>query len=255
MTGESSRIDRLRTLTERLGYRAYDGVTRVNYDRELLARRNRTPAGSFACYELLPRHRRDAMLAEVNDVCDESAVLYDIGASVGIYALGVTSDAPKRQIIAFEPSPPIVDRMRTNVRLNDRADRIDVLACGLGDETATRPLYVSTYPELSGFDRESATRWGASVASVTPVECYRLDDLVENLPPPDVCKLDVEGTAPAVLRGARETLARHRPTTFIEIHTDGLTADVPAETRSVLDELDYRIHSDGRDGYWRCEPR
>ena len=234
-----------------VAYGVYHRLARANYEREWRSRRNRTPAGTFRCYEPLPRHGDDRMLAELADCCGSSDVIYDVGANVGIYALALASEAPDRRIIAFEPAPSTVDRLRTNVRLNGLEDRIDVHPCGLGAESGERPFYRSTYPELSSFDRESASRWEATVDGIVPVSVRRLDDLDE-LPAPDVLKLDVEGAAPAVLRGGRETLERHRPTIFLEVHEDGLEGDVTGALRRLFADLPYTVAD--REDYWRCVP-
>lgn len=247
--GVAGLVSRARTVA----YRGYYRLARANYEREWLPRSNRTPAGTVRCYEPLNRHGRDAMLAAVADDCGTDDVVYDVGANVGIYALALASDASDRRVVAVEPSPPVVDRLRTNVALNDLADRVAVERVGLGDERGERPFYVSTCPELSGFDRESATRWAADVAAVRSVPVRRLDDLVADHPPPDVVKVDVEGAAPTVLRGARETLATHRPTVFLEPHDAGLAGDVPGEARAVLEDAGYEVHDRG--DYWRCSPR
>ncbi|TYL39561.1 FkbM family methyltransferase [Natronococcus pandeyae] len=234
-----------------VGYGAYYRLARANYERRLVSRRNRTPAGTFRCYDPLNRHGDDAMLAELDARCGPTATVFDIGANVGIYALALAADRPGRRIVAFEPGPAVVDRLRTNVRLNGLEDRIDVHGCGIGDESAERPFYVSTYPELSAFDRAGASRWEASVAAVRPVPVRRLDDLAADLPEPDAIKVDVEGAAPAVIRGARETLERHEPVLFVEIHEDGLEGDAPRETRAALEAAGYEGQE--REGYWRCE--
>ncbi|SEH13379.1 methyltransferase, FkbM family [Natronorubrum sediminis] len=249
-------VSRARSLARSVGYRTYDRVAWANYEYELLARTNRTAAGTVRCYEPLTRHADDSMLEEVAARCGSTDVIYDIGANVGIYALALASGSPDRRVVAFEPSPSTCERLQANIRANALENRIDVRPCGLGAETRTRPFYVSTYPELSAFDRESATRWGASVTDVRSVSSYRLDDLVREddaLSPPDVLKIDVEGAAPDVLRGARATLECHEPTVFVETHDEGLAGDVPAETATALESVGYEI--DERDGYWRCSPR
>ncbi|WP_436346445.1 FkbM family methyltransferase [Natronorubrum sp. FCH18a] len=268
---DASPAKRMLRAARSVGYRSYFRLARVNYDRELLARRNRTPAGTFRCYEPLNRHGSDAMLEELAACCGPSDVVYDIGANVGIYALALASGAPDRRVVALEPSPTTVERLARNVRVNDLEDQIDMVACGVGDESGERPFYVSTYPELSAFDRASATRWAATVADVRSVPIRRLDDLVcagpddrppstdlvvgdlaVDLPSPDIVKIDVEGAAPAVLSGARATLERHRPIVLLEVHDEGLAGDIPGETTAVLEALDYGIRE--RETHWRCEP-
>lgn len=235
-----------------LASRGYFRLVACNYDRRILARPNRTPAGTFRSYDLLNRHRNDEMLAALAADCGPADVVYDVGAHVGMYALALARESD-RQLVAFEPSPPIVERLRANVVCNDLADRIEIHAYGLGDESGDREFFCSTYPELSSFDRESATRWEADVADTVRVPVRRLDDVTPTLSPPDVIKLDVEGSGPAVLRGGLETLREHRPTVFVEPHEEGLPGDRPDEMQDLLTGVDYAI--DEHDGYWRCLPR
>jgi len=235
-----------------LGYRSYYRLVAANYENRWLSTTNRTPAGRFLSYDLLNRHGSDEMLAELDAHCGPEAVIYDIGANVGVYSLGLAVDSPDRRLLAVEPTPKTCAQLRANVDCNEFGDRIETIEGGVGNEDGTRQFFVSTYAELSGFDRESATRWEASLAETVDVPIYRVDTLAATRPAPDAIKIDVEGASPAVLRGARETLETHRPTLFIEIHEEGLSTDTGSEAREVLDAVDYTIAE--RDGYWRCEP-
>lgn len=235
-----------------LGYRSYYRLVEANYDHQWLATEKSTPGGRFRSYELLNRHGNDPMLAEIHDHCGSEAVIYDIGANVGVYSLALAADSPGRQLLAFEPAPRTSAQLQANVDCNDLADRLSVMNCGLGNEDGTREFFVSTYAELSGFDRESATRWEASLAESLDVPIRRVDTIVASHPVPDALKIDVEGASPAVLRGARETLETHQPTLFIEVHEAGLSADTGREVREILADVDYTIVE--RDDYWRCDP-
>ena len=231
---------------------SYYRLVHLNYDRELLATRQRTVGGTVRSYELYNRHGRDEMLATLEAHCDTESVVYDVGANVGVYALALAAGEPNRRIVAVEPAAVVADQLEANVRANGFDDRIAVRRCGLGAESGERDFYVSTYTELSGFDRASATRWEADVAAVEPVLLTRLDDLVTEAPPPDVIKIDVEGSAASVLRGGRDTLHRHRPTIVLEPHTEGLDGDEPMACRDLLTDAAYEITE--RDGYWVAEP-
>lgn len=257
-----------------LVYRGYHRLKRANYARDWLVRTRETPAGSFRWYEPINRRGSDRLLAELDAACGPDDVIFDVGANVGAVALALTSEAPGRRVVAVEPSPPTVERLRANVRLNGLEDRIEIRPCCLGDDPGERRFYRSSEPALSSFDRESARRWGASIVAEETVPIRRLDELVGDgnggeseretgsdddddddggrLPPPDAIKLDVGGTAPDVLRGARATLETRRPILFVESEA-GIERSVPDETRGVLRDLEYAIRE--REGYWRCEPR
>jgi FkbM family methyltransferase len=253
VTGERRRIrDRVVGGLRWAAYRAYFALVRRNYERRLLARPNWTPAGRFRSYDLVNRYRNDRMLAAMDTFCDPDAVVYDIGANVGMYTIALAVSAPDRRLLAIEPAPTTVEQLRANLACNGLGDRVEVRHCGLGETDGRRPFYRSTYPELSGFDRESATRWEATVADTVPVRVRRLDDVTETAPAPDVLKLDVEGAGPAVLAGGRETLREHRPALFVEPHAEQLPDDPAATMRSRLDEFGYRVEDCG--AFWRCLP-
>ncbi len=246
-------LDRIRTWLERRRYGTYDRVVGWNYDRRLFAASRATPGGRIRTYELYNRHGRQEMLRAICARCEADDVVYDVGANVGVYALAVAAGGPDRRVIAYEPAPPTIERLRANCERNDCGDRVTIRPVGLGATAGFRRFYVSTYPELSSFDRESATRWGASVAATDSVRVRRLDEEIRDRPAPDVLKIDVEGTGAAVLRGARETLRTHRPDVFLEVHREALSGDRTAAVREELEAAGYVV--DERDRFWRCEPR
>lgn len=245
-------VSQLLTSCRRRGREAYFRLTAMNYRRELYARQNRTAGGTFRCYDLLNRHGDDPMLADMARECDESAVVYDVGANVGIYALSLAVNCPDRTIVAIEPAPEAVEHLSKNVAANGLRDRIEILNAGLGASTGKGEFYVSTVPELSGFDRESATRWGADVARTVEVSVETLDSVARTRSDPDVIKLDVEGAGPAVLDGGTTTLEESRPMLYVEVHGEELGGDHGTRMRTHLAEHGYQIED--RDGYWRCTP-
>ena len=162
-------------------------------------------------------------------------MVVDAGANTGVYALAVAATCPDASIVAFEPSPTVVEQCRTNVRANGFADRVDVRAVGLGSETGEATFYRSTYDELGSFNAGNAGAWEASVADTVSVPVATVDGLVADgeMPPPDHLKVDVEGFEYEVLAGARETLRRHRPVVYLEVH-DVPDADAVVVQRRLL---------------------
>lgn len=242
----------LRTALERFYRRAYGRLVRLNYRHGLTTTCHRVDGGTIRSYELFDRHGRHDMLADLLETTGPESTIYDVGASVGIYACALAATGSDRTVLAFEPDPRVRAHLRTNVALNDLTDQIRIVPAGVGAEAGSRRFYCSSYRELSGFDRAAATRWGARVVSQRSVPVVTLDDFIDEYPAPDVIKLDVEGHGPAVLRGARSLLGRAEPALFVEPHEAGFGGDRVAELRRELVDLGYRCRS--RDRYWRCTP-
>ena len=239
----------------RLFLGGYYRLITLNYDHTLIAPQKQLCGGVVRSYELYNRHGNDAMLAEMHSHCPTDAVVYDIGANVGVYSLSLAIESAERTIVAFEPSPTVFDQLSKNVALNELEEQITLFQVGLGDTSGSQPFYTSSYTELSSFRSESATRWEARIATTEPVEIVRLDEFVDSHIPPDVLKIDVEGTEAAVLRGAAETLTQHRPVVFVELHEDGLGPEMPEICREVLLSYEYEITERPEYEYWVCTPR
>lgn len=128
-----------------------------------------------------------------------SDVVYDVGASVGLYSILAAKVAGS--VVAFEPDPGVVERLHQNVNLND-SQNVHVQCCALGAQHGRRTLYsdgVEGYaPSFLRQDRRGAPEGVVDVAVLT------LDELVETgeFPVPTILKIDVEGAEAEVLAGA-----------------------------------------------------
>jgi len=164
----------------------------------------------------------------------EGMVLYDIGANIGFFALiGARMVAPGGRVYAFEPAPDNAAAIRENAQLNDLAN-LDVVERALGAHAGRERLLL--VEDLS-WSRLESQGWHPRTAAALEVEVVTVDELVRNgeLLPPDVVKLDVEGSEIDVLNGMRETLAGHGPTLVCELHE---TNDAFVE---LMGELGYRV--------------
>ena len=281
-------LSTLRARVERLGFRTLYRLADLTYALGV-ATPKRTVAGAYWSYEPTNPHGDDPGLAVLDRLPDD-AVIVDAGAHVGEHAIPLARGTDRR-VVAFEPNGESADRLARNAdrnglggrsgsgggnRLGGRSGsdgRIDLRRAGLGDANATLTFYRSTFSKCSAFDRESATRWGATIAGTESVPVWRLDDLVEAagdgvpdaadpVPPPDAIKVDVEGREAAVLRGAAGTLATHRPLLVVEVHEAGAadggsagggTADsAAADLREWLAARDYAVEE--TEDVWICRP-
>jgi FkbM family methyltransferase len=142
------------------------------------------------------------------------AVLYDVGANIGITALVAAESVEGVKVVAFEPFPANFASLVKNIQANGLGTRVAPLAIGLGHETAVRLFnWVSSEPggSLHSFGeivQLSHTERIAPIGSHYCL-CYRLDDLVRlpGLPFPSHMKIDVDGGELDVLAGAATVVA------------------------------------------------
>ncbi|SDM14390.1 methyltransferase, FkbM family [Halogranum gelatinilyticum] len=237
-----------------LVFSGYYAAVGYNHRYELYAPAKRVGDARFRSYELVNKHGRDGLLRALLANCDSGETVVDVGANTGVYSLAVAAARPTARVVAFEPNPAVCEQLRTNVRLNDFEDRVDVRAEGLGSESGTATFYRSTYDELGSFVADNAAGWEARVRDTVEVDVRRLDDLVADgeVPPPDHLKIDVEGFGYDVVTGSLQTIRNHRPVVYFEPHA---VADPTRDADAVGDRLrsvGYRIHE--RENGWVCRP-
>jgi FkbM family methyltransferase len=169
-------------------------------------------------------------------------VAYDIGSWHGFFA-GVMAAQGAREVHVFEPLPANVERIRQLISLNpDHAIKLHACAVGQGD--AEMELIIM--PETSMAKLEVSTFQAAenSTARVL-VRVRAIDEMIvsEEISPPGIMKIDVEGAEAMVLEGALRTIRSHRPIIFAEIHSSLLLA----QCRLLLERQGYAIEMIGNE--------
>lgn len=165
-------------------------------------------------------------------VCGSGKVFVDVGANVGLHSLWASQYFAC--VHAFEPYPPVRDRLLTLIKRNDIAN-IVVHEVGLGSANGEVPFFSPPEENLgmgSFVPQYSGLNIPYGVLRVVVGDDY-FQDNVERV---DLLKIDVEGYEPDVLRGFRRTLERCRPDIIIELSSatkkqlgdlDGLFALLP----------------------------
>jgi hypothetical protein len=105
------------------------------------------------------------------------AVVWDIGANMGLFAFPAGLKAMAGRVYAFEPYVELAHYLLRSLRLSQN----------------------KVVPEETRL-----------------VPTFRIDTLVKTLPPPTILKIDVEGAEVKVLEGGEQTISAHRPTILIE---------------------------------------
>lgn len=164
------------------------------------------------------------------------SVAYDIGSWHGFFA-GVMAAQGAGQVHVFEPLPQNAARLRSFITLNP-SKTIELHQCAIGVSDGEADLVVM--PESSMAKLESSPFQPGEVSNTRlRVQVRSIDSIVaaSEAPAPSLVKIDVEGAEAMVLEGARNTLRRHRPAIFAEIHCESLVG----ECRKLLEAEGYRI--------------
>jgi FkbM family methyltransferase len=143
-------------------------------------------------------------------------ICYDVGGYRGFMS-GAMAMAGASRVFVFEPLPSNQRALARLVELNP-ALPISVLPYAISDHDGSAQFKVM--PDLSmGAIADTSTPQG--MVDLVPVTVRQIDSLVqsEEILPPGVVKIDVEGAELAVLKGSLHVLRECRPKIFIEAHS------------------------------------
>lgn len=155
----------------------------------------------------------------------DADIAIDIGANNGIYAL-VSSVNPNLKIHAFEPVPKVYDMLIENIALN-KSKNIFPHQMVIGDLNGVATLYVPKegWVDVASLNKEFAGQYTEG-RELVKHECVSvtLDEFLiqqsiggnERI----ICKIDVEGAEPQVLKGAIETIKNRSIVYLIEALND-----------------------------------
>jgi FkbM family methyltransferase len=135
----------------------------------------------------------------------------DVGANVGQFAVSAAKIFPRVTIHSFEPDPASVQHLKRNTRnLQD----LTIYPFALGERQCMTKLRINSYRHSSSILPLASGHLGAfpfaGETEKIEVKLLTLDAVFneEELRPPVLLKLDVQGYESRVLEGGRETLKR-----------------------------------------------
>src|SRR5688500_11948666 len=162
-------------------------------------------AGENERWRLDERAMRTVMAA----VLPADGVFLDVGANEGNVLAEAVRLAPGGRHVAWEPVPVLAGALR------ERFPDVEVREAALGEEPGTADfVHVVELSSFSGLRHRPFP--GDPTLEELTVTMERLDAVLDPALRPDLVKVDVEGAELGVFRGARETLARQRPTILFE---------------------------------------
>lgn len=149
----------------------------------------------------------------VNGTLD-SGVFYDVGANVGYFSVEMARRLGGAvEVVAFEPQAALAAAITSSARLNGM-NNVQVVQATVGDAARRTELYLAP----ASIHASAVADSGRPNVGVVQTQMIAIDDLVEaaEIPPPDMVKMDVEGSEHLVFQGAHRTFRAHMPHIFLE---------------------------------------
>ena len=141
---------------------------------------------------------------------EHGAVLFDVGANIGVYSLYAASRGT--QVYAFEPESQNYALLNQNIELNQLQSRMLAYNFALNRRPGLDVLQVSSTETGSALHAvgEAKNNYSTTTNAFRQgVACYSLDQLIYalGLPVPGYLKIDVDGIEPDIIAGASRLLA------------------------------------------------
>ena len=156
--------------------------------------------------------------------------VWDVGANIGfVSVLSARLVGPEGHVVAFEPVPDNVKRVRAAIEVNHLTN-LELVEAALFDEPGTMSLSLGATHTTGSITRAEA---GADLT----VEVTTFDAVADRLGAPDFVKMDIEGAEAGALRGATRLLAGRSTGWVIEVHSPELLDEV----RALLDGHDLTV--------------
>jgi FkbM family methyltransferase len=147
-------------------------------------------------------------VSAITSLLQKGDCVWDIGAHKGYVTLAASQRVGKTgHVYAFEPAPPNLEFLRRHIAWNEPGN-VDVMPYAVSA--------VDGAAQFGGTGSSITYRLGQGAFDVTMRSVRSL--LAEGLQPPDVMKIDVEGSESDVLRGGGADL-RPNGLIFVAIHS------------------------------------
>ena len=160
----------------------------------------------------------------ITDHLRSGDVFFDVGAHYGWLSLKAARRVGRNgRVVAFEPSPVLLDILRYHQRRN-RLPQMTVVGSAVSERDAERDTFYLLNGGLSSRSSltighpglpflDGAEKTSLEVPTLTLDRFCEASDIA-----PDLIKIDVEGAEGMVLRGASAVLRRYRPVLVVSTH-------------------------------------
>lgn len=157
----------------------------------------------------------------------------DVGTHWGVFTLAALHyGGPDARVVGIEASDEAAKVLRDNLTINQANGRVTVINAACGDHVGELKMLTTGAGGADFFVVPAEER-----ADTVTVPLVTVDHVAEKHSfIPTHLKIDVEGFEEEVLAGARETMSKHRPLLFLELHGH-LIRPRGRRAETVLEEL------------------
>jgi len=172
------------------------------------------------------RRRIEKAVPDLLAMCDELVApgqcVWDIGANVGVFAVGAAHLAGRSgNVVAVEPDPWLARLLeRSAAGISDSAARVEVVQAAVAEREGRGELVIARRGRATNHleSVHGSTQTGGRRGTVS-VPIVTVDGLLVERRRPDLLKVDAEGSEHLCLAGATQVLRAVRPTVLCEVAT------------------------------------
>lgn len=166
----------------------------------------------------------------ISEILPTNAVIFDVGANIGLISMMLQKQHQDAQFYAFEPVLPTFKKMKKNIQLNNLLQNICLFNIGFSDKCENIEFYLpgtdeaaSMQPVDDNFYLKKSTDAGEITnretmqkiwCTVTKIDTFIEENKIKKL---DFIKIDTEGNEKFVLEGGKETLLQLKPIVYTEL--------------------------------------
>lgn len=183
----------------------------------------------------------------LHKLVEPGAIFLDVGANIGVHVLPASLYAGLGgRVIAFEPQPEILEKLKANVALNGLGN-VEIEEYALSDSPGEMELFSfgerGANEGISSLYREHS----GNLTRKFLVKVARLDEVVaqKKLPRIDFIKIDTEGNDFRVILGGERSISTFRPYVLFEFDESSwaLAGSGADKLGSFWDKHKYRLYS------------
>lgn len=196
-----------------------------------------------ACSYLWTGHFEPTSLSLWIKLAEQANNIVDIGAYTGLYGLAAASLDSNKTVVCFEPKLENFNRINENIQHNHLTN-VTCFPLAIADQVGQQELYSFAQPNFLTSGSSLISNKGPIINSIK-VESMTLDLLIDNnqIPIPELIKIDVEGAELAVIIGMNQLLQSHQPDLLIEILDDSNVESIS----EILVPLGYEFYAIGEE--------